>query len=56
MGIDEGLAHGSLRLTAGHATSVEDVDLALDAIRRVVPRLLAAAAPGIVEQPEVASA
>jgi cysteine desulfurase len=56
MGIDEGLAHGSLRLTAGHATSVEDVDLALDAIRRVVPRLLAAAAPSIVEQPEVASA
>jgi cysteine desulfurase len=56
MGIDEGLAHGSLRLTAGHATSVEDVDLALDAIRRVVPRLRAAAAPSIVEQPEVASA
>jgi cysteine desulfurase len=56
MGIDEGLAHGSLRLTAGHATSVEDVDLALDAIRRVVPRLRTAAAPGIVEQPEVASA
>jgi cysteine desulfurase len=43
MGIDEAAAHGSLRLTAGRSTTDADVDLALAAITRVVPRLRAVA-------------
>ena len=43
MGIDPGLAHGSLRLTSGPETTEADVDAALDAIRTVLPRLRAAA-------------
>jgi cysteine desulfurase len=39
MGIDPHLAHGSLRITAGPETTVDDVDAALVAIRGVLPRL-----------------
>jgi cysteine sulfinate desulfinase/cysteine desulfurase-like protein len=39
MGIDPHLAHGSLRITTGPETTVDDVDAALVAIRGVLPRL-----------------
>ncbi|HET7684910.1 MAG TPA: cysteine desulfurase family protein [Candidatus Limnocylindria bacterium] len=39
MGIEPHLAHGSLRITMGPGTGPADVDAALDALRRVVPRL-----------------
>jgi cysteine desulfurase len=39
MGIDPHLAHGSLRVTTGHETTVDDVEAALAAIRGVLPRL-----------------
>jgi cysteine desulfurase len=39
MGIAPELAHGSLRITAGPATTAEDVERTLDAVRSVLPRL-----------------
>jgi cysteine desulfurase len=54
MGIDEELAHGSLRLTAGRATTADEVERTVEAVRGAVERLRAArpaAAP-----PAVASA
>ncbi len=39
MGLDPGLAHGSLRMTLGPETSEADVDAALAAVARVLPRL-----------------
>jgi len=41
MGIDPHLAHGSLRITTGPETTTDDVETALTAVRRVLPRLRA---------------
>jgi cysteine desulfurase len=41
MGIDPHLAHGSLRITTGPETTDADVDAALAAVERVLPRLRA---------------
>jgi cysteine desulfurase len=51
MGIDPELAHGSLRLTAGRGTTVDEVDRTVDATRAVVGRLREVMAP----RPAVAS-
>ncbi len=42
MGIDETLAHGSLRLTLGEETTEADVDRTIDVVRTCVERLRAA--------------
>ena len=39
MGIDPERAHGALRLTAGRATTVADVDRAAPVLRAVVGRI-----------------
>jgi cysteine desulfurase len=39
IGIPRDLARGSLRLTLGHDTTVDDVDSAVDAVARAVERL-----------------
>ena len=43
MGIDEGLAHGSLRLTLGNETTDAEVDRTIDAVTACVQRLRAMA-------------
>lgn len=39
LGLDHGTAHGSLRLTLGHATTEEDIDYVLDTLPGIVERL-----------------
>ena len=39
MGVEEELAHASLRFGLGRFTTAEEVDLVIDEIRRVVPML-----------------
>jgi cysteine desulfurase len=39
MGLDEALAHGSLRLTVGRATTADDVQRAVDVAARAIDRL-----------------
>ena len=45
MGIDEALAHGSLRLTLGAETSVEEIERTIDVAQSCVNRLRASAQP-----------
>jgi cysteine desulfurase len=45
MGIDEEIAHGSLRMTAGRATTADDVGRAIEVTRAVVGRLRDFTAP-----------
>ena len=47
LGLDRELAKGSLRVTVGRATTVEQVDAFVDALARVVARLRAAAAVAV---------
>jgi cysteine desulfurase len=51
MGIEEELAHGSLRLTAGRATTAEEVTRTIEVARTVVGRMRDFTAP----RPVVAS-
>ena len=39
LGLDHGTAHGSLRLTLGHATTEDDIDYVLDTLPGIVERL-----------------
>jgi cysteine desulfurase len=48
MGIDPGLAHGSLRLTLGPETTAADVDRTLDVLAAAIPRLRATRSPEAV--------
>jgi cysteine desulfurase len=43
MGIDEALAHGSLRLTLGRETTEADVDRTIDTVEACIGRLRASA-------------
>jgi cysteine desulfurase len=51
MGIDPGLARGSLRLTLGRSTSQPDVDRALEFIGSIVGRLRASVARQAIPSP-----
>jgi cysteine sulfinate desulfinase/cysteine desulfurase-like protein len=45
MGLDPQLAHGSLRMTVGRATTAADIARSLEATRAAVERLRGAVAP-----------